>query len=357
MGKTVKKILIYSPYWSKAGGGERYLLQIAFILQKNYRIYLLADKIIKKKARHIFGLNLDQVEFLEPGFFRNQNFFSRYLFLRQFDICFYTTDGSLFFPASPKNYLVIQSPLHIPPPGFTSKLKIKNWKIVCYSGFMRKIISDRLGKDSFILPPAVDTDLFMRDKVKKEKIILTVGRFFSSPLHEKRQDFLLDFFIKNYQKYFRNWQLIICGNLTEQSGNEFLIKLKKKIKGYPVKLMVNLPFTDLKHLYKKSSLYWHAAGYGSDPQKLPEKMEHFGITTLEAMAASAVPLVFAAGGQTDIVVNGKSGFLWPDEAHFLKYNRQLLDSPTLLKKMAQQAGQRSFYFSLSNFEKRLHEII
>ena len=39
-------------------------------------------------------------------------------------------------------------------------------------------------------------------------------------------------------------------------------------------------------------------------------MEHFGITTVEAMAAGCVPVVINKAGQREIVEDGVSGFLW-----------------------------------------------
>ena len=357
MGKAKQKILIYSPYFSTFGGGERYLFQIAQLLQKENQVYLIADKIIRKKALSCFAINLRSVEFLDPAMFRSLNFFSRFFFIRQFDICFHMTNGSLFYPASKKNYLIIQSHAHIPLAGPSRALKINGWKIICYSSFMEKIIRERINRQAIVLPPAVDLDLFKKDKTTKEKIILSVGRFFSSPLHEKRQDFLLNFFIKNYEKYFQGWRLILCGNLTEPSGKKVLFKMKKKINNFPVELKINLPFPALLSLYQRSSVYWHAAGYGSDAIQKPEKMEHFGITTLEALAAGNVPLVFAAGGQTDIINNNVNGFLWNSEKDFRELNLQLLKNSSLMEKISKNAITSAADYSLNKFNKRLHDLI
>ncbi len=59
-----------------------------------------------------------------------------------------------------------------------------------------------------------------------------------------------------------------------------------------------------------ASIYWHAGGLGEDPDRHPDRFEHFGITVVEAMAAGAVPLVFAAGGPAEIVEHGVNGFHW-----------------------------------------------
>jgi len=358
--KQKKKILIYTPYWKMLGGGERYLLDIARALKDKYGVYIVADKNLAKHARVTFGINLDEVVFLDPKFFTGRKFFSRYFFIRQFDICFYTTDGSLFFPAAGKNYLIIQSPAHIPSPSLANVLKLKNWNIVCYSAFMGEIIRRRLKRDSIVLPPAVDTSQYADisgSSVKKEKIFLTVGRFFTSRLHEKKTEFLLEFFRKNFKKHFPQWKLIICGNLTEKSGLKNVKSLRKLIAFLPVELHINLPFSKLIKIYSRASIYWHAAGVGVDPLQFPEKMEHFGITTIEAMAAGCVPVVFAAGGQKDIVENKKSGYLWSNEQEFLKANLKIANNPKLLKSIGKNAVRRAACFSRYEFKKRLHELV
>lgn len=356
MGKTNKKVLIYSPYWQTYGGGERYLLQIAVALNEKYQVFILADKILKKKAWEIFGMKLEGIEFLSPKLFSGQKFYSRYLYLRRFDIVFYMTDGSLFFPGAKKNFLIIQSPSHIPTLSMPTRFKIFGWNIICYSQFMQKIIKNRLDRDAAILAPAVDV-LKFKSFGKKEKIFLSVGRFFRSSLHEKKPDFLIHFFRRFYKEHFKNWKLILVGNLTEKSGREQLRFLKKTVKDLPVTIKVNLPFRQLQEIYQKASIYWHAAGVGRNPLKFPEKMEHFGITTLEAMASGCIPVVFAAGGQLDIVQNNVNGLFWQNEDSFLKANHNLLENPDLMAAMSLAAVKRARDFSFDNFKKKLYELV
>ncbi|OGG06426.1 hypothetical protein A3D05_04575 [Candidatus Gottesmanbacteria bacterium RIFCSPHIGHO2_02_FULL_40_24] len=352
-----KKILLYSPYLSTLGGGERYLFQIAAALQNDHRVTLAADPDIKKKADKFFSIDLNKTEIIPVKLFVSQKFISRYFFTKLYDLVFYVTDGSLIFPSAKKNYLIIQSPNHIPPDTFPVKLKLPGWKIVCYSAFMKNIISGRINRKAYVLPPAVDTVLFSQGNRKKEKIILTVGRIFTSALHEKRQDFLISFFKKNYRKHFSGWRFIICGNVTEESGQKTFEKMQINMKGAPVELHKNLPFSRLLTFYRKAAVYWHAAGYGSDEETNPEKMEHFGITTIEAMAAGAVPVVYGAGGQTEIIENGKSGFLFKDERIFLKRNIEIITNQNLLDKLKTGAVKKAAVYSFANFRKKVNELI
>ena len=69
---------------------------------------------------------------------------------------------------------------------------------------------------------------------------------------------------------------------------------------------MDVPRDELLELYSRASLFWHAAGHGQDDRRHPERLEHFGITTVEAMAHGAVPLVFPAGGPAEVVADGRT---------------------------------------------------
>ena len=58
---------------------------------------------------------------------------------------------------------------------------------------------------------------------------------------------------------------------------------------------------------RRGDFFWHGAGLG---EQNPVLLEHFGLVTVEAMAAGCVPVVVASGGQTEIVQHGVNGYLW-----------------------------------------------
>lgn len=348
MGKTTKRLTIgiSSPYFDILGGGERYLLSIAEFLSKKENVFLYAKKELKEKAEKMFHINLGNVSFLPPTQFR----------LSSYDVFFYMTDGSIFFPKGKKNFLIIQSPLHCPHNSILTKLKLRNWRILCYSEFMQSIIKERLGKTSSILSPPIDTNAFQTKEIEKENIILTVGRFFSH-LHTKKQSILVEQFKKYYKQYFSSWKFIIAGGLTDTGGKEILEKLKSQSKGFPIQIKVNPSFPELVTLYKKAKIYWHAAGFGENIAQFPEKAEHFGITTLEAMAAGSVPVVFGAGGQKDIVSDGKNGFLWDTPETLIEKTGEVINNDTLRIKLGEKAVARAEDFSKDNFYEKLETLI
>lgn len=350
------KIGIYSPYLEVFGGGERYIFSLASLLSSHNEVFIFADKAITDKTKNLLNIDLNRVHFLPISQFCAQNFLSKYIFLNKFDIFFYMTDGSLFFSATRKNFLVIQSPAHIPSADFLNKLKLVNWRILCYSQFMHKIIYKKIGKKADILSPCIAEDKIKSTQTKKENIILTVGRFFLYP-HSKKHEIMLKFFIKNYRKYFAGWKLVITGGLTEEGGRELIEKLKVESVGYPVDILVNPSFNDLQMLYQKAKIYWHATGFGEDLEEFPERAEHFGITTIEAMAKGAVPVVFKGGGQKEIVSNGVNGFLWDSEKDLIDKTYKLISDKELWQDYSNKAREKATFYSCQKFYAKLEKII
>ncbi len=109
----------------------------------------------------------------------------------------------------------------------------------------------------------------------------------------------------------QGWELHLAGGTTP--GDEHVAYLKgvlQAAQGYPISIHPDIAFGDLVQLYAQSAIYWHASGFGEDEKKEPVKFEHFGITTVEAMASGCVPVVIGNGGQPEIVRHGVSGYLW-----------------------------------------------
>jgi len=356
MDNIKKKIGIYSPYLNIFGGGERYILSIAELLAKDNYVYLFEEYKLKQKVRDYFDISLDKVNFVSNGLFLTKNIINKYISLKKMDYFFYMTDGSLFFSPAKKNYLIIQSPSHIPPLTKLNRIKLVNWDCICYSQFMKDIILKKLKKKAIILPPPVATNKFISKLSKKKNIILTVGRFFRH-LHDKKQQFLLDVFIDNHKTLFKNWKLVIAGGLTENKESSYVEDLKIKSKGCPVSILVNPKFEDLVSIYSESKIYWHATGYGEDIDRYPERAEHFGITTLEAMSGECVPVVISMGGQKELVTEGINGYLWSTKDDLVSKTSLLINNPELLKDLSPLARKRALDFSYDVFYGKLKKII
>lgn len=343
---------IYDPYLNILGGAERYVLAIAGCYSSGATItFFGADADLLKMGEKKFGMHLGNYKCESWPKERGV----RDKMLAEFDLFFYVTDGSIFRSTSKKSVLIIQTPDHMPHKTLLNNWKFGSWnKIICYSHFIKDIIRERMGRsaDTLFVPISLSlpTDYF-----QKENIILTVGRFFPN-LHNKKQLEMVEMFGEMIQNGLAEVKLFVVGSI-DPGGEEYFQKVQLKARSLPVYVKSGISNQELEDLYKKAKIYWHAAGLGEDLVKNPEKAEHFGVATVEAMNHGAVPLVFPGGGQTEIVTHGQDGYHWRTVVELEKYTHQVLKDQKLFESLSMNAFDTSLKYSTDAFCKRLHEII
>lgn len=355
------RVAIYSPYLDTFGGGERYMMTIAETLSaNNFDVEILLDKnlssigaeYLKSQLSNRFALVLNKVRFVKAPIGKGSDSFLRTFFLRKFDLLFYLTDGSIFIPSSKRNILHIQSPLiGQPAKSMWGRIKLKNWDLIIYNSEFTRINSlNSWPLNSQVIYPPVETDKIK--PLKKKNYILSVGRFFGY-LKDKKHGIMIQAFIDLLKsKKISGWSLHLAGAASK--GDEpYLKELEKLAKGYPIHFYPNLGYEKLIKLYGQSSVYWHAAGYGEND---PTKMEHFGISTVEAMAAGCIPVVIGKGGQVEIVEDKVSGYLWNSVDELKELTVQLVSDDSLRKKISTQAVNQSSNFSKENFVSKILKV-
>ena len=129
-------------------------------------------------------------------------------------IFFYVTDGSYFFSGAKKNFVYAMIPdKKLYSQNLINRLKLLNYQFITHSLFTQKWLK-KFGIESKVIMPYLDDKLINSDIKfsKKEKIILSVGRFFSH-LHSKRQDLIIQAFKKLKVKFkkFSDYKLILAG--------------------------------------------------------------------------------------------------------------------------------------------------
>lgn len=354
------KAAIYSPYLDTLGGGERYMMTIAEILSKlGYDVNVFLDKHLsscgsshlKDALSERFALNLQDVDFIKAPIGVDSNFLTRLSFLNSYDLFFYLTDGSIFYPTARKNILHIQSPFRRHSKNIWEKIKLNGWDLIIYnSQFTQQNAADDWPIESRVVYPPVDVAKIK--PLKKKKYILSVGRFFGY-LKDKKHSLLIKIFSELMKdSSAKGWSLHLAGSAS--IGDEkYISELKELARGLPINFYPNLEYDKLTKLYGESSIYWHAAGFGETD---PTKMEHFGIATVEAMAGGSIPIVIEKGGQREIVEYGQSGFLWNDPKKCKELTLKNIKNEGLRKKIALQAVKRAGDFSKKIFEKQISRL-
>jgi len=355
----MKKALIYDPYLDTLGGGERYVLSFARALKKQgYQVEIAWPNTEDlKKAQQRFGFKFDfkinsQAYYL---FSSQSSLLQRFRFTRQYDLLFWVSDGSLPLLSARKNFVHFQVPFtSIPGHSLINQIKLAFIdKLIYNSAFTRRVIEKSLPSDKgVILYPPIDTRRFKPAK-RKDNIILSVGRF-DSPSHAKRQDVLIKAFKKMQTKQKTDYRLVLAGGL--KGNDQIITKLKKLAGKSAVDFQVNLPFSDLLDLFSRARIFWHAAGYGVDEQKNPHQVEHFGMTTVEAMAAGLVPVVINKGGQKEIVIP-EIGSLWDSTSELVDQTLAVINSDKNRRLFSKRARRRSHLFSLRSFEKQITSLL
>lgn len=352
------KIGIYDPYLDDLGGGEKYMLTIASCLSKNNDVSLFWDK---KEDLNIvtqrFSIDISKIEIVKNIFAPTFGFLNRFKESRKYDAIIVLSDGSIPFVWSKKLFLHIQQPIVGIDYSFKDLIKIKRvTEIFCNSLFTQSFLDKRLRKKSVVIYPPID---LKPKQITKENIILTVGRFRVKNVgvpDYKKQSVLIDVFMKMIDKGLKDWKFILATSVKLNEEAEFE-KLKVKAKNYPIEFLVNKTNDELWDIYSKAKIYWHATGFGEDLEKRPDYAEHFGISTVEAMGGGAVPVVINAGGQKEIVKDGKNGYLWDTMDELVKKTLNLTEDEKLLRKLSSQALSDSRQFSGENFCERIKEFI
>lgn len=210
-------------------------------------------------------------------------------------------------------------------------------------------------RDSVVFYPPVDVHLF-EPRPKGQKI-LSVGRFFRTG-HNKKHLAMIRAFRAMLDRGLTDWELHLAGGASLGDLNAmYLADVVNAASGAPIYIHTDISFDALRRLYGESAIYWHAAGLGEDPERHPVRYEHFGLTTVEAMAAGAVPVVIDGGGQREIVTHGVDGFLWSSTAELQTFTRDLITDPRRRAVMAAAARERSQAFNREAFTARVWEIV
>ncbi|HVA96232.1 MAG TPA: glycosyltransferase family 4 protein [Candidatus Acidoferrales bacterium] len=358
------RIGVFDPYLDDFGGGEKYMMMLASCLAQQHDVSIFWDNESEVEAlRKRFGLPLKNITIAKNIFSPAVSFIVRTKAVRSYDAIIILSDGSIPFIFPTKLYLHIQQPLpknHSR--SFKDKIKLKHISAIFYNSEFTKKFNDPIfpGVKNTVIYPPVKLDLrFKIEDIRKENVIVHVGRFRVKNVAAedyKKQGFMIDAFKKLVDTGFKNWKFIIAASVKNEDIDAFA-HLQTKAEGYPIEFHINKTNSELFELYNKAKIYWHASGYGEDLEKHPELAEHFGITTVEAMGSGVVPIVINSGGQREIVTDGKNGLLWDTLEEFFEKTKKIADDEDFRQNLAKNAIIRAKDFSEEKFCKSVHDLV
>ena len=218
-------------------------------------------------------------------------------------------------------------------------------QIASISDFTRVWTRKHWGADSTVIYPPVSSRPF--DGTKSPEI-LSVGRF--TPLwHTKKYPELIRAIADVQEVADSGWTYHCAGTLSSrQEDQQYFEMLRSLADPRGVRLHQNLTRDELLCRYEQASLFVHATGL-DEPDDRPQATEHFGISTVEAMAAGCVPIVIDKGGQPEIVQHGESGFVWRTILDLQQYIALLVGDQALRGRMSAAARARAQAFSAPSF--------
>jgi glycosyltransferase involved in cell wall biosynthesis len=377
------RISIYNePAGSGIGGSEFVAATLAEALSKNHEVCLFhrvpsltAEKLAANSGTELDKVRLHYVEKPNGQPRSRRNPLTHYRELQEFQA--ELSEGFDIFVAimhdvppfchAKKGALIVLFPApsapYIKPEGGVEPLARKRpakylyqswaWKKRMESYQIKTAISDfsglwtkrRWGIDCTIVYPPVNTSF---GHVEKEKIILSVGRFaLEGHGHRKNQEEMLDVYGRMHGV---DWKYFCVGGLDVTPAHKaYFEQLSELAAKSGAALVANLPRKELVSLYERASIFWHASGYGQDQNVDPVLVEHFGISTVEAMAAGCVPVVINKGGQSEIVEHEVSGFVWESLDELKNYTARLMSDDNLRRQMSAAARKRAQMFSRETF--------
>ena len=228
-------------------------------------------------------------------------------------------------------------------------------RVLANSEYTRGWIRRLWGVDADVLfPPVAVHEL--RPGPKRRRV-LCVGRFIGRRLgHSKKQLELVRAFGGMVRAGgLDGWELHLVGGC-EPAQRPYLEEVRRAAAGLPVSIHANAPRALVEELFSSSAVFWVATGLGEDEEQAPWLFEHFGITTVEAMAAGCVPVVIDKAGQREIVRHGVDGFRWSTLAELEACTRRLAADEPLRTRLAAAATERAGAFSEEAFAARWHQI-
>ena len=343
------KLAVYNNFWHTLGGGEHHACIIAQALEKLGPVDLVSENDFSiEELEQQFNIKLKQcrkrlVNALEMHHNPETT--------KHYDVFINSTYSSDLVSHAKQSYYVVSFPYQIPAYPPEGKNFLKSYDLfLANSQYTAGWVKQWWNAENCkVLYPSIALPEIQFESLDKTKNILHVGRFFRSG-HNKKQLELVRVFkqLIDSREIDSDWTLTLVGQV-DSTQQAYLNEVQQEALGYPIKILNNIALDSLKQLYQQSSIYWHATGMGESTERNPERNEHFGISTVEAMSYGCVPIVINAGGQPESVTHQENGYLFENEKEIKEYTIQCIQlftqNPDQYYRLSKNAFEKAHNFS------------
>jgi glycosyltransferase involved in cell wall biosynthesis len=351
------RVAFYDPYLDVLGGGEKVLLTIVedVAASGRHEVVIMSPTRPDLPAWRRLSLDVDPRRVR----WRRANHLSATALSAGADLLIVVANHFPPLSVARRSAMIIQFPFAglrdgsrglSPFRGMERTVRIGSYDtVVCYSQFVADAVRERLRVDHpLVLAPPVDIPP-AAPTAHKEAKVLAVGRFFpAADANNKKHEVLIEAWRQLARRSAANgWELHLVGGVhSDHASRHHLERLRESAHGLAVHFHPNAEQEELQDLYNRSAIFWHAAGYG---ETRPERLEHFGITTVEAMAHGCVPVVVALGGQVEIVEDRRNGRLWNSIDELISITGELMADGQATAALAVAAIASASRFSKQSF--------
>lgn len=369
--------------WHICGGGELYLGTLAEELALDHKVtLLLTTPFDRKRLRDLLGLSLQGVEArslcsASPVAASGPNRLGRFAAemaiqsaAANYDVIIRVATGTVPPPCHAISLLHVQVPFSTGQLHHGRAALRSAWNGSACRGFAAMFFNSvftagfspafsHAKTHAEVLYPPVDVAPACEPRPWAERAltVLSVGRF-DELGHCKRQLELVTAFRSMVNQGLQGWSLVLAGTGSGRPSSErYLSRLREAAAGLPIRILVNAPRAEILQMYQSSRIYWHAAGLGCNEDEQPEKVEHFGISTVEAMARGCVPVVVDLGGQKEIVTSNVAGYRWRTLEELVRATWHVIKNERASAAISESARVASQQYGRFRFGRQARDLV